>query len=311
MRRIYKHWGPSAQTCIQLTRDTTAEARHEAAVKLAASQFVKDTDAIGECFDERTPHVLLSISPRKENRQIPTADIATDRILTIISYALADAQAQEQIKFYHDLSRETMFRASADKIYKRFVLTWLTSGRPSLDISCFPLGPHPCHWKTFEISPYGEMDVISGRLATLKSMQVTPKNLRFCFLPVLARGSQPLTTVDAIIFTTAFIFTIQVTSSDQNGATYEEDFAEIEKNLPTITIIHGSPPTRCHLLITDGRQEMPRGQTLAATLNLTCIYTLTSWPGKRDISSEQMMKLDEAWVRVLVACERSILIEGI
>jgi hypothetical protein len=308
MRRIYKQWGPSAQTCIQLTRDTTAEARHEAAVTLAASQFVKDADFIGECFHERTPHVLLSISPRKENRQIPTADIATDQILSIISYAVADAGAQEQINFYHDLSKGTMFRASAEKILKRFVLTWLSSDLAPL--LCVPVNP-----LRLKIPTCGENNTLCGHLASLKSMQLTADNLPFCFLPVPARGPQTLAGVDAIILTTNSIMTIQVTTSDQYSAN-EGDFTEIEKHLPTITTtngkINGNSLMRCHshVLITDDEQKAKtlRRQTSGGTPDLTKVYTAVFKFGEFKVSSEQMRTLDEARVSVLVACELSVLI---
>ena len=311
MQHIYKQWGPSAQTCIQLTQDPTAEATHEAAVQLAASCFVKDTDAIGDYYDERIQHILLSMSPHKENRQIPTVDIATDRILRIISYAVADAKAQEQIKFYHDISKQQMFRASAGKIFKRFVLTWLSS-----DLA--PLACIPVDSSRLQIPTCGEEKTICGRLAALKSMQVD--KFPFCFLPT--KGSDTLSAIDAIVFTQQSIITIQIITSDPNQYSANEgDFAEIENHLPTITTTRRTwkmtrkPHSRCHVLITDdeakARTLTRRGQTLSGNPKLPRVYSAVFAFGQFEITSEQMRRLDEARVRVLVACEQSAFMERI
>ena len=304
MKHIYQQWGPSAQACVQLTQDTTAEATHKAAVQKAASCFVKDTDAIaiGDYYDERIQHILLSMSPRKENRLIPTVDIATDQILAIISYAVADTTAQEQTKFYHDFSRQKMFCASAGKMFKRFVLTWLSSDLAPL--SCIPVGS-----SCLQIPTCGEEKSICGSLDALKSMQVD--KLPFCVLP--ARDSDILSAVDAIVFTKQSIITIQIVTSDPSQYSANEGaLAEIENHLPTITAkrtwswnMNRNRRTRCHVFITDDESKARTlsGQTLGGNSKLTRVYSAVFTFGQFEITSEQMRRLDEARVRVLVACE--------
>ena len=86
---------------------------------------------------------LFSIRPKDQNRDgrmIQITEMATDHIKTIISYAAADAKAQERIKFYHTISAQPGFRASAGKMFERFVLSWLYARSNVEPIRCFATG---------------------------------------------------------------------------------------------------------------------------------------------------------------------------
>ena len=108
LRHHYEEWGPSARTCLWLTRKPAREVGHEHAVKEAALRFVKDPGAIKVEFDPiRAPHILFSIQPQDDSeggRALFVIKIATNRINKIISDAAANAPAQERIEFYQTIS---------------------------------------------------------------------------------------------------------------------------------------------------------------------------------------------------------------
>ncbi len=76
---------------------------------------------------------------------IQITEMATDHIKTIISYAAADAKAQERIKFYHTISTQPGFRASAGEMFERFVLSWLYAQSNVEPIRCISKMDPTCH----------------------------------------------------------------------------------------------------------------------------------------------------------------------
>jgi hypothetical protein len=66
----------------------------------------------------------------------PIVDVATDRIQRIISYAAAETQAQERIKFYHMISMHPMSKKFVGQMFKRFVSLSFRRGSSSL-LPCF------------------------------------------------------------------------------------------------------------------------------------------------------------------------------
>ncbi|KAH9010689.1 hypothetical protein EDB84DRAFT_1570276 [Lactarius hengduanensis] len=99
IQRLYRKWGPSARTCLDLLQ-FGAEAEHEHSVDVAACRFVQDPPKIVNFdFDEsKVSHRLFSIRPKGQDRtgrRMQIAEIATDHIKEIISYAAANANADK------------------------------------------------------------------------------------------------------------------------------------------------------------------------------------------------------------------------
>ncbi|KAH9024590.1 hypothetical protein EDB84DRAFT_1580215 [Lactarius hengduanensis] len=99
IQRLYRKWGPSAQTCLDLLQ-FGAEAEHEHLVTGAACGFVQDPRKIVNFdFDEsKVSHHLFSIQPKGQDRtgrRMQIVEIATDHIKEIISYAAANANANK------------------------------------------------------------------------------------------------------------------------------------------------------------------------------------------------------------------------
>lgn len=97
IQHFYDKWGPSARTCVWLTRCPEDEVEHEYAVERAARRFVGESASNGASVDAiRSSHILFSVRPKDHDtggRKVLLADIATDVIRTIISYAAADVEA--------------------------------------------------------------------------------------------------------------------------------------------------------------------------------------------------------------------------
>lgn len=195
----------------------------------AAADFVKHFDTIARSFNAiKVSHILFSVRPKNvtpEGRPILTADVATDRIQSILSYAAADTRASERVTFYTSISEHTWFKASADYIFKRFVLTWLSSDY----LDPLPCTPADNRSPFLEIPTSGDEQTICFSSPTnLKETKVDI--LPFCLLP----GDQSFAAVDAIVITDRFIITVQVTISRWHTAK-QGGFAEIKANIPTIT----------------------------------------------------------------------------
>ena len=215
-------------------QESKSEHLYEAAVKSSAKQFIQNPRAFSPLsYDPHTnivPHRLFSLHPEtksEEGRQVPIADVATDRIKTIISYAAADAKAEERVKFYYMISKEPTFSTSQGKMFERFVLTWLPSYNMA-PLSCTPKhadGQQP----KLEIPSCGCDDAhkICGSLNDLSKTIVN--TFPFCFLP--SSGSFP--TADTIVITKQSIITIQVTITRTHD-TKKKGFEDIKASLPTI-----------------------------------------------------------------------------
>ena len=120
LRRIYEKWGPSARTCVTLSELPSLEAGHESEVKQAAVNFIQDPSISKVNFDAtKVSHLLFSMRPKIDpetnvmERGTRTAEVATDHINSIISYAAAAAKAEDRIKFYLTISTQPDFRVSA------------------------------------------------------------------------------------------------------------------------------------------------------------------------------------------------------
>ncbi|KAH8995601.1 hypothetical protein EDB92DRAFT_2084426 [Lactarius akahatsu] len=222
LQRIYRKWGPSARTCLQLLQDGE-ERLHERMVTKTAGDFVTDPLPITKYNESKVSHLLFSIRPENQSRigrkaQVP--EMATDHIKAIISYAAADAEARDQINFFEKISTHPDFKVPAGKMFEGFVLSWLYARQNVEPLSCFATGQ-----AVLEIPACGKKQTtFFGSKATLTEGNQPP----FCLLPT----AQNFATADAIVITDEFVITIQVTVSDKHDAK-KRGFDKIKELIPT------------------------------------------------------------------------------
>jgi hypothetical protein len=210
------------------------------------------------------------------------AYIATDLIRNIITYAAADAETHERIYFYRTIERQPTFRTSAGKIFEKFVLSWLTSGPNVVTLDCTAAKSGESNIKIPACAE--ERTFFFGSLTSLKD--ATVGGFPSCFLPT----SQALAAVDAIIFTTDCIITVQVTISDSHSAE-EKGFDDIKKNLPSGII----KDHWYHIFITDKevKARSLRHQTLSGLPKNILLYSGVFDLGLSGITSAKMKVFDE------------------
>ncbi|KAH9177660.1 hypothetical protein EDB89DRAFT_2064625 [Lactarius sanguifluus] len=224
IQRLYRKWGPSARTCLKLLSEGK-EGPHELKVKSAAIEFVKTADANFNV--SKVSHLIFSVRPEAQNRtgrRSQVAEMATDHIKDIISYAAADASAQVQIDFFQMISTQPSFRAPAGTMFEGFVLSWLYA-RPNAE----PLRCFATNQADLEIPACGkEQTTFFDRKSSLNPKDVNGWNKPpFCLLP----KPKNFPTADAIVITREFVITIQVTLSNEHDAN-QAGFDEIKKIIP-------------------------------------------------------------------------------
>ena len=134
------------------------------------------------------------------------------------------------------ISKEPTFSTSQGKMFKRFVLTWLSSYNMA-PLSCTPKhadGQQP----ELEIPSCGCDDAhkICGSLNDLSKTIVN--TFPFCFLP--SSGSFP--TADTIVITKQSIITIQVTIARSHDSVASDWLASFSTN--------------CHFLVNNSRNKI-------------------------------------------------------
>jgi hypothetical protein len=306
LRRNYKKWGPSARTCVLLSRVPNREMRHERDVSSAARAFVLNPDSFLGAIQNATTmaHILFSVRPGDESedgRRTLVAEIATDHIKEIISYAAADALARKRIEFYQKMSNQPMFKSSAGQMFERFVLSWLASHPSAVPLQCTP--------STFRTTPEipacgEERTVFFGSLTALKKkVKVVNDALPWCFLPT----SQTPDAVDAIVFTNKFIITVQVTIAEVHS-TNRKCFDDIEESIRGIR----NKRKWCHVFITDDncKARSLRGQTLSDLPKSIFVYSAVFDVGRLDITRVHVESFDEKKVSETGRCTRLVLIGG-
>ncbi|KAH8979221.1 hypothetical protein EDB86DRAFT_2836070 [Lactarius hatsudake] len=222
LQRIYRKWGPSACTCLQLLQDGE-ECLHERMETKTAGDFVMDPLPITKYNESKVSHLLFSIRPENQSRigrKAQVLEMATDHIKAIISYAAADAEAQDQINFFEKISTHPDFKVPVGKMFEVFVLSWLYAHQNVEPLSCFATGQ-----AVLEILACGKKQTtFFSSKATLIEGNQPP----FCLLPT----AQNFTTADAIVITNEFVITIQVTVSDKHDAK-KRGFNKIKELIPT------------------------------------------------------------------------------
>lgn len=266
VQRLYRKWGPSARTCLHLLE--VGEAEHEHLVANAARNFVENPPAVATVDESKVSHHIFLVQPDDQDRtgrRIQIADLATDYIKEIVSYAAADTSAQEQIHFFQKISTHPTFRAPAGTMFEGFFLSWLFA-RPNVNtLRCFGTG------QTFlDIPACGKARTtfFEGKTAV---RTVNGDKPPYCLLP----KAKNFPTADAIVITNEFIITIQVTVSDKHGAS-KEGFKEIKGVIPASLKKNGrkNKPWR-HVFITHSneRAESLRDQNLTGLPDGALVYS--------------------------------------
>ena len=264
---------------MDISRDPNQEFDHAVDVKNAAEKFIKRDPTITNFNAITVSHVLFSIRPeveRKGGRRVMVAEMATDHIKTIISYAAADANAQERIDFYQKISTQPAFRVPAGKMFEGFVLSWLYARSNVEPIHCFATGQ-----PVLEIPACGEKQTTffdgKSRLRIVNGDKLLP----LCLLPI----SKSFPTADAIVITNEFIITIQVTISDQHSAK-KSGFDAIKNLIPTDLKRNNWR----HVFITDDddRASSLRNQTLLELPEGTVVYSGVFDIGQTGVTRKHM-----------------------
>jgi hypothetical protein len=296
--RIYETWGPSARTCVRLSRDPYDEPLHAGDVSNDASRFIANPGVVNVVFDAlRVIDSLFSLRPKDESpvgRGTLVAEIATNRIEEIISYAAAASQAHERINFYRTISGQPLFKASTGQMFEIFVMSWLASPSGSNE-KFLPCTPRPAATPppAIRICAYGqERTSFFSSSTALKEKAKMDKPL--CLLPTT---SQIFTAVDAIILTETAIITVQVTVtiSHKHSANLKDDFIEIKKSIPRDII--EKCKWWCHVLITDEQVKAKalRDQTLSDLPDIW-FYSAVFDVGRPDITRAHVEAFDKTRV---------------
>ncbi|KAH8989830.1 hypothetical protein EDB92DRAFT_2088985 [Lactarius akahatsu] len=271
LQRLYRKWGPSARTCLLLLQEGK-EGTYERKVKRTANDFVKTANPN---FDQsKVSHHLFSIRPVGESRaerEDHIAEIATDRIKDIISYAAADATAQVRIDFFQMISTHPSFKVSAGAMFEGFVLSWLYARPTAEPLRCFATNQ-----PDLEIPPCGkDQTTFFDRNSVLSKKDVNGCDKPpFCLLP----KPKNFPTADAIVITDEFVITIQVTVSNEHGAK-KDGFDEIKKIIPASLRTQKNKPKQYkpwrHVFIThsDHWAESLRKQNLLGLPDGALVYS--------------------------------------
>ncbi|KAH9172974.1 hypothetical protein EDB89DRAFT_1905677 [Lactarius sanguifluus] len=255
LQRLYRKWGPSARTCLLLLQEGK-EGTYERKVKRTAIDFVRTANPN---FDQsKVSHHLFSVRPvgqSRAEREDHIAEIATDHIKDIISYAAADANAQYP----------------AGAMFEGFVLSWLYA-RPNAE----PLRCFATNQADLEIPACGkDQTTFIDRNSTLSTKDVNGCDKPpFCLLP----KPKNFPTADAIVITDEFVITIQVTVSNQHGAK-KDGFDEIKKIIPASLRTQKNKPKQYkpwrHVFIThsDNEAESLRKQNLPGLPDGALLYS--------------------------------------
>ncbi|KAH9039031.1 hypothetical protein EDB84DRAFT_1397173 [Lactarius hengduanensis] len=251
--RNYEKWGPSARTCVRLSRDHAQERSHAINVGYAADAFVERPPPRTTFNAIQVSHVLFAVRPEAENeegRMVPVAEMATKHIKTIISCAAAGATAQKRVEFFLAISTQPAFKGSAGSMFEGFVLSWLYAGSKNLE----PLRCFATDQPILEIPTCGkEKTTFFGSKNGLENVKWD--ELPLCLLPT----AKNYPTADAIVITDECIITIQATVSFQHGAK-EAGFTQIEDLISSCvtrdkwfhifarSVFARGPGRGCHLL---------------------------------------------------------------
>ena len=128
--------------CVELSRSPKSEGTYESRVILDAIKYIGNPNDKVADDPMSVPHKLFCLEPEDKDdetgsgRMMAKAKIATPHIRRLISYAAANVESRERIRFFQTISTQPVFRSAAGVLFKRFVISWLASKSGSLD--CTP-----------------------------------------------------------------------------------------------------------------------------------------------------------------------------
>ncbi|KAH9026744.1 hypothetical protein EDB85DRAFT_161710 [Lactarius pseudohatsudake] len=283
--RNYEKWGPSARTCVRLTRDPAEEHYHAIDVNNAADAFVECPPTGTTTFGAiQVSHVLFSVRPEvdedKGGRRVPVAEMASEHIREIISCAAAGAEAQKRVEFFRTISTQPSLKASAGDMFEGFVLSWLYAGSNLEPLRCFATGE-----PILEILTCGkEKTTFFGSDDAVEN--VNWDELPLCLMPTVKNYP----TADAIVITDESIITIQVTVSYRHKAK-ETGFTKIEKLISS----HVTRDKWFHVFVTDGDRAAAslQDQYLPEVPEDVVIYSAVFDIGRLAVTRENMKAFNE------------------
>ena len=269
---------------MRLSRYPNQEFNHAVDVNNAAEKFIKRDPTITNFNAITVSHVLFSIRPEVEGkggRTVMVTEMATDHIKTIISYAAADANAQERIDFYQKISTQPGFGVPVSKMFEGFVLSWLYACSNVAPLRCFATGQLELE---IPACREGQTTFFDGenRLGKVNGDKLLP----LCLLPT----SKSFPTANAIVITNEFIITVQVTISDQHSAK-KSGFDAIKKLIPTDL----RRDNWRYVFITDDddRAVSLRNQTLFELPKGTLVYSGVFDIGRSGVTRKHMEAYNE------------------
>ncbi|KAH9010580.1 hypothetical protein EDB85DRAFT_1211358 [Lactarius pseudohatsudake] len=280
----YEKWGPSARTCVELSRDRTQERCHAINVDYAADVFVERPPTVTTFNAIQVSHILFSVRPEVDEdrggRRVPLAEMASEHIREIISCAAAGAEAQKRVEFFRTISTQPSFKASAGDMFESFVLSWLYAGSNLEPLRCFATGE-----PILEIPTCGkEKTTFSGSDDAVEN--VNWDELPLCLMPTVKNYP----TADAIVITDESIITIQVTVSYRHKAK-ETGFTKIEKLISS----HVTRDKWFHVFVTDGDRAAAslQDQYLPEVPEDIVIYSTVFDIGRSAVTRENMKAFNE------------------
>lgn len=189
-------------------------------------------------------HRLIVVRPKRESRQDITVEFASERLLAFISRAYAQHDSAVRRGFYNAMSGHAWFSASAGYILKSSVLLRLRHP-PARDY--FPCVPAENGSPLLKIPACRDKMEFFTKADDLKN--VDQHNLPKCLVPV----SQTFPTLDAIVITTNFIITMQMSFFSAHDAK-DIGFQRVYDNLPS-TVRTGRTRGQLDSVITTRRME--------------------------------------------------------
>jgi hypothetical protein len=114
---IFKKWGPSARTCVDLACGFLNEEELQKKAISAAKKFTQDPAAITmQASSQDVLHVLFTVTPN-ENRSIYTLRVTTPHLICLVMEEMSKFDAADQLSFYHRVSHLPQFQGTLGYMY--------------------------------------------------------------------------------------------------------------------------------------------------------------------------------------------------
>ena len=292
MKKNYTLWGPSARTCLELTKIPAQETVYSRTVQHAADSFTSNSKQFRHTLDldaTVVPHRLFIAVPI-QNGDDANVRFATDHVAQIVTRAYAKYDNAARVRFYNAISGHMWFAASAGYLLENYVLLWLSDAPAGSTLFCSPRHPRRSH--RLEI-PVCVQQKYFHSVDYLK--QANNFQLPICLIPI----SRVFPTVDVIVLTNHHVITIQVTVSSRHNANqrgFDDIFAKIPRRFQRVR-------TRCHVFMTDAEDKAKslRSQVRDTIPEDVHIYSAVVTIGDQEwdscLTPENLERLNNARVR--------------